>query len=67
MLFCESKMEHSSHKQQLDLAEFVAQSKSQLLDVNDLFVGSQVWFTEVVGLQNWGIDSRKDVNHVVLL
>ena len=26
-------------------------------------MGSEVWFEQVVGLQNWGIDPRKDVNH----
>ena len=40
------------------------QSKSSSLDVNNLLVGSEAWFAEVVGLQNWGIDPRKDVNHV---
>ena len=26
--------------------------------------GSEAWFAEVVGLPNWGLDPRKDVNHV---
>ena len=36
----------------------------QLLDGQDLLMESEAWFGQVVGLQNWSIDPRKDVNHV---
>ena len=42
----------------------MVQSKSSSPDVNNLVVGSEAWFAEVVGLQNWGIDPQKDVNHI---
>ena len=57
-------MEHSEDEHQLDLAESLVQSKSPLLDLNDLLVGNEAWFAEVVGLQKWGINPQKDVNHV---
>ena len=28
-------------------------------------IGSEDWFREVVGLQNWRIDPLKDINHVI--
>ena len=64
MLFRRSEMEHSEDEHQLNLADSLMQSKSPSLDVNNLLVGSEVWFVEVVGLQNWRIDPRKAVNHV---
>ena len=57
-------MEHLGKEQKLDLVELVVQNKSQLLHVDDLLVESEAWFAKVVGLQNWDIDLRKDVNHV---
>ena len=27
-------------------------------------MGSEAWFLKVVGLQNWSIDPRKDMNHI---
>ena len=64
MLFCRSEIEQSEDKHQLDLAKSLVQSKSLSLDINDLLVESEAWFGKVVGLQNWRIDSRKDVDHV---
>ena len=40
-----------------------AQAESQLTTENPR-LGSVHWFHEVVGLQNWGIDPIKDLNHV---
>ena len=31
---------------------------------NSLEIGCEDWFREVVGLQNWGIDPLRDINHV---
>ena len=61
---CRSEMEHSEDEHHLDIVESLTQSKSSSPEVNNLVVGSEAWFAEVVGLQNWGIDPRKDVNHV---
>ena len=57
-------MEQSKDEHHLDLVDSLVQSKSSSPDVNNLVVGSEAWFAEVVGLQNWGIDPWKDVNHV---
>ena len=57
-------MEHSEDEHHLNIVESLTQSKSSSPDVNNLVVGSEAWFAQVVGLQNWGIDPRKDVNHV---
>ena len=57
-------MEHSEDEHHLDIVESLTQSKSSSPDVNNLVMGSKAWFAEVVGLQNWGIDPQKDVNHV---
>ena len=43
-------MEHSEDEHHLDLVDSLAQSKSSLPDVNNLVVGSETWFVEVVGL-----------------
>ena len=43
-------MEQSEDEDHLDLTESLVQSKSSLPDVNNLVVGSKVWFAEVVGL-----------------
>ena len=47
-----SQMEHLEEEEQLDVEKSVAQSKSQLLEVDNFVVESEVWFVEVVGLQN---------------
>ena len=39
-------MEHSEEEQRLEDEESVAQSKSQLLDVENYVVGSKTWFAE---------------------
>ena len=57
-------MEHSEDDYHLEFVDSLMQSKSSSPDVNNLVVGSEAWFAEVVGLQNWGIDPWKDVNHV---
>ena len=31
---------------------------------NNLEIGYEDWFREVVGLQSWGIDPLRDINHV---
>ena len=57
-------MKQFEDEHHLDLADSLVQSKSSLPDVNNLVVESEAWFAEVVGLQNWRIDPKKDVNHV---
>ena len=48
----------------LDLAAVGAQSKEKEAHGESIVYGSATWFAEVVGLPNWGLDPRKDVNHV---
>ena len=52
MQFRLSEMEQSEDEHHLDLADSLVQSKSSSPDVNNLVVGSEAWFAEVVGLQN---------------
>ena len=52
-------------EQQQQLVVYRAQSEAEETSRGDSLVhGSEAWFAKVVGLPNWGLDPRKDVNHV---
>ena len=52
-------------EQQQQLVVYRAHSEAEETSRGDLLVhGSEAWFAEVVGLPNWGLDPRMDVNHV---
>ena len=57
-------MSTSGEEHGLDLAAVEAQSKEEQAREESVVHGSAAWFAEVVGLPNWGLDPRKDVNHV---
>ena len=58
-------MSTSGDEQQQQLVVYMAHSEAEETSCEDLLVhGSEAWFAEVVGLPNWSLDPRKDVNHV---
>ena len=57
-------MSTSGDEQQQQLIVYRAQSEAEETSRRGLLVhGSKRWFAEVVGLPDWGLDPRKDVNH----
>ena len=52
-------------EQQHQLVVYRAQSEAKETSRGDFLMhGSEAWFAKVVGLPNWGLDPRMDVNHV---
>ena len=55
----------SSDEHQHQLVVYGMQSEAKETHRGDSLVHrSEAWFAEVVGVLNWGLDLRKDVNHV---
>ena len=55
----------SGDEHQHQLVIYGTQSEAEETRRGDSLVhGSEEWFAEVVGLLNWILDLRKDVNHV---
>ena len=57
-------MSTSGKERGLELAVVGVQSEAQEAREESVVYGSEAWFAHVVGLPNWGLDLRKDVNHV---
>ena len=57
-------MSTSGEERGLELAAVGAQSEEEQAREESMLHGSAVWFAEVVGLPNWGLNPRKDVNYV---
>ena len=57
-------MSTSGEERGLDLVAVGAQSEEEQTREESVVHGSAAWFAEVVGLPNWGLDPRKDVNNV---
>ena len=58
-------MSTSGDEHQQQLVVYKMQSEAEETSHGDSLVHwSEAWFAEVVGLPNWGLDPRKDVNHV---
>ena len=58
-------MSTSSEDQQHHVVVYGAHNEAKEACAEDTPVhGTEAWFAEVVGLPNWGLDPRKDVNHV---
>ena len=57
-------MSTSGEERGHDIVAVGAQSEEEQAREESVLYGSAAWFAEVVGLPNWGLDPRKDVNHV---